>query len=46
MENPEFSAQPLEKRMSHLAKIWGKTYILGTREEADRDVAFTLQPWS
>ena len=23
--------------MGHLAKIWGKTYILGTRAEADRD---------
>ena len=30
--------QLLEMRISHLAKIWGKTYIMGTREEADRDI--------
>ena len=33
-------------RMGHLAKNWGETYIMGTRAEADRDRAFTLQPWS
>ena len=32
--------------MGHLAKNWRKSYILETRAEADRDMAFTLQPRS
>ena len=27
-------------RIGHLAKVWGKTYIFGTRAEADKDIVF------
>ena len=29
-----------------MLKIGSKTHILGGRAEADRDISFTLQPWS
>ena len=52
MENPEIysgkwrSSQPNRWKWECSLKIGGKTCILGTRAEADRDIAFTLQPWS
>ena len=41
-----FQPNPWKLERVTLLKIGGNNYTLGTRAEADRDIAFTLQPWS